>query len=132
MQKTFRIRGKIETPVEKKGGVKIVKAETKNQGRGGGTERERNTEWGKRSVRKRKKGGKRTRGRKVSVPTGGSQQDGWQFHGRSLGPNRIEDVAEYFLPSRPTGYCFHLRTQTCLGLRFGTTGVSAPRLGQTS
>ena len=39
--------------------MKIIKAEYQNQRRGGGTEKERDTEWGKRSVRKRKKRGKK-------------------------------------------------------------------------
>jgi len=69
--------------------VKIIKAEFQNQRRGGGTERERVTEWGKRSVRKRKKGKKNARAQNVrsgeGVPTEGtvSKREG----ARSIEPN---------------------------------------------
>ena len=56
--------------------MKIIKAEYQNQRRGGGTEKERDTEWGKRSVRKRKKGGKKTQGRKMSVLENGVPTEG--------------------------------------------------------
>ena len=50
--------------------VKIIKSKGLTK-RGGGSEKERDTERGKWSVRKRKKEGKKTQGRKVRVPTGG-------------------------------------------------------------
>ena len=67
--------------------VKIIKAETEKR-RVEGTEKERDTERGKRSVRKRKKGGKKRKAQDVCFLEGGvSRRNGSGGGGPARDPN---------------------------------------------